>query len=239
MAPLLLHSRRPELTEEMDRPDCDPERLRRTYRQFAILNRLISRWDHLYRSEVRPLLASRPENMGPARLLDIGFGGGDIPARLARLARGDGFRLKVTAVDSDPRAVDYAAERHAGSGVRYRLASPAQLLEKGEAGDYDLVTSNHLMHHLAPGELGELLGQARRLSCGPVLFCDIERSDWAWLLFGLLSRPFFHRSFITRDGLRSIRRSYTRRELRAAAPPGWEVRALPLFRLLLVHRGEP
>lgn len=234
--PLLLHSRRPGLTEQMDRPDCDPRLLRRTYRQFAVLNRLISRWDYLYRSEIRPLLASR--GGGPVRLLDIGFGGGDIPARLARLARDDGYRLEVTAVDTDPRAVDYATRHHAGSGVRYRLASPARLLEEGEEGSYDLVTSNHLLHHLAPEELPGLLRQARALARGPVLFCDIERSDWAWLLFGLLSRPFFRRSFITRDGLLSIRRSYTRRELRESTPPGWEVRALPLFRLLLVHPGK-
>lgn len=235
--PLLLHNRRPGLTEEMDRPDCDPGRLRRTYRQFAVLNRLISRWDYLYRSEIRPLLASLEGR--PARLLDIGFGGGDIPARLARRARDDGYRLEVTAVDTDPRAVDYADERYAGSGVHYRLSSPTELLEEGAAGRFDLVTSNHLLHHLKSGELQELLRQARTLARGTVLFCDIERSDWAWLLFGLLSRPFFRRSFITRDGLLSIRRSYTRRELRAAVPPGWEVRALPLFRLLLVHRGSP
>ena len=44
----LLAHRAAGLVERMDDPDCDPQKLRRTYVQFEIVNRLISGWGRLY-----------------------------------------------------------------------------------------------------------------------------------------------------------------------------------------------
>ena len=67
---------------------------------------------------------------------------------------------------------------------------------------------------------------------GLALHRDIERGRLAYLGFALATAavPSTHlrHSFIRADGLTSIRRSYTRGELAAAAPAGWTVRtAIP------------
>ncbi|MDX1617870.1 MAG: methyltransferase domain-containing protein [Balneolaceae bacterium] len=225
--PLFLKYRDTSATELMDDPDCDHAALVRTYRQFTILNSLISRWKTIYKKQVFPL-AARSESV--ITLLDIGFGGGDIPVKLNRWAEKDGIQLEITAIDNDERAYRFVRQKALPESIHFRLASTADLIREGSA--FDIVISNHLLHHLDGKALASLFDDARRLSTNRVLFNDIERSDAGYLLFNLLSRPFFRRSFITRDGLTSIRRSFTFRELKETVPDGWKVSRLFPFRLL-------
>ncbi|MGA7206153.1 MAG: methyltransferase, partial [Specibacter sp.] len=71
----------------MDKPDCDPAKLERTYAQFPLINAAVSGWRGTYVSSIRPLLSATVET----RLLDIGCGGGDVARALARWAVLDGM----------------------------------------------------------------------------------------------------------------------------------------------------
>ena len=194
---------RPEL---MDDPHCDPVRLERTYRQFAVVNRLLSGWRQLYRSRIRPRLrASRPTT-----LLDIGFGAGDIPRALAGWARRDGLALQITAIDPDARAIEHVRDRPA-AGVRFEQAGSADLVARGER--FDLVTSNHLLHHLDADSLGRLLADSEALSRGLVLHNDLERLPLGYGVYAVATLPLRSGSFLHDDGLLSIRRSHRRHEL--------------------------
>jgi 2-polyprenyl-3-methyl-5-hydroxy-6-metoxy-1,4-benzoquinol methylase len=75
-----LASRDREVRELMDDPDADLAALRRTYRQFRLVNRLVAGWGRLYGRDIRPLLSTDRE----ATLLDIGSGGGDVARAMAR-----------------------------------------------------------------------------------------------------------------------------------------------------------
>lgn len=210
----------------MDLPGCDPVRLERTYAQFALVNRAVSGWRGIYRSQLRPRLRN-----GPATLLDIGCGGGDVPVMLSRWAARDGLQLEITAIDPDPRASRFAAERHRASGVTFRQSTAAQLALEGRS--FELVLSNHVLHHLPEDALPGFLAESARLCHGRVIHNDLRRSPAAYALFFAGSWPFTG-SFIRQDGLTSIRRSYTAAELQAAAPPGWTVIRRAPFRNLLV-----
>ncbi|MFD1213468.1 class I SAM-dependent methyltransferase [Arthrobacter sp. GCM10027362] len=225
-----LSRRAADAVEEMDRPDCDPATLRRTYAQFALINRAVSGWRRTYLRQLRPRLAAAARH--PATLLDIGCGAGDVARSLARWAAADGLPLEITAIDPDGRAYAYAASRPAVPGLTFRRAYSSDLVAEGRR--YDLVISNHLLHHLAPAELDGLLADSKKLCRSLALHSDIARSPLAYVLFATGTLPFFHRSYIRRDGLTSIRRSYTVRELRAAVPPDWAVRQDSAFRIHLV-----
>ena len=228
-----LRRRDPDLQELMDDPDCDLTQLRRTYAQFQVVNRLLAGWGGLYRRRIRPLLA--PDRV--TTLLDVGSGGGDVPRALARWAARDGLTLAVTAVDPDERAHAYATDLPRVPGLTFRRTTSSALVEEGA--EFDVVVSNHVLHHLDAAGLDRLLADSERLSRRLVVHNDIARSRWAYAAYAVGCRPFGRRSFLLADGLRSIRRSYTLAELADCVPPGWTVARQAPARLLLLREADP
>jgi 2-polyprenyl-3-methyl-5-hydroxy-6-metoxy-1,4-benzoquinol methylase len=216
-----------EVRELMDDPDADLAALRRTYGQFRVVNRLVSGWRRRYRRDIRPLLSADRETT----LLDVGCGGGDVARSLARWAARDGLRLTVTGVDPDPRAHAYASESGDAGAVDLRCCSSTDLVAEGRR--FDVVISNHLLHHLDERGLATLLADSELLARRLVLHGDLARSRIAYAAYGPLSRLAGPRSFLRTDGLRSIRRSYWPAELAAVVPDSWQVRRAYPFRLLL------
>ncbi len=227
--PLILKERDTDSTERMDETDSSREKLFNTYRYFSSVNAIVSGWGRIYEKKIKPFLKRKKS----ATLLDIGFGGGDIPIKLARRAAHDGLVLKVTGIETDPRAIEFIQTLGLPANVEFRQSSSTKLLETGA--QYDFVLSNHLLHHLNENEIQLILNESKALSRKSVLFNDIERCDVAYGVFGILTAPFFKNSFITEDGLTSIKRSFTYKELKALKPPEWKLQSLFPSRLLLSY----
>ncbi len=219
------------MVEFMDREDCDLVKLRNTYRQFRVINRLLSNWRRIYVQRIRPCMKNQSR---PYTLLDIGFGGGDIPFSISRWAKKDGFNLEITAIDTDQRAYEFARNFPPDPKVSFHLQRSSELLEEGSC--FDFVISNHVLHHLNTAEFHGFLEEAKLLANQLVIFGDIERSDLGYVLFSVFTRPLFFNSFISADGLISIKRSYTHKELLKIAPADWKVERSFPFRLLLTHQ---
>lgn len=247
-----LSARDEDLRELMDDADCDPERLRRTLERFRVVNRLVSGWDAVYRRRIRPLALAR----GRISILDIGCGGGDVLHRLVSLARADGLEVHAVGIDPDPRALAVARRRvmddRSGDApdIILRRAHSADLVAElgrsgtpgtpGTSGTYgtpgtgrfDVVISNHVLHHLDADALTAFLADSAALSQGIVLHSDIARSRTAYAAYAVGITPLAPGSFLRTDGLRSIRRSWRADELARRLPPGWRVERPAPFRLL-------
>ena len=226
--PVILRHRRSDLCEYMDDPACDLPKLRATYAHFATVNRIFSGWWTLYRQHLRPHLVRGRTN----RLLDVGFGGGDIPRRLLVWAERDGLELSIKAIDPDPRAAAFAHALPPHSRLSFEQTDTSTVRARGDT--FDIVVSNHLLHHLSDAEVQELCCDSAALG-RVVLHNDIARADVAYAGFAALTSPFFRGSYITPDGLTSVRRSYTPDELHAVIPSGWQVSSPYPYRLLLSY----
>lgn len=221
------------LREIMDDPDCDPVRLRRTLRRFRVVNALVTGWPTVYRRHVRSVLNTRT---GPVRILDIGCGSGDVLRRLVMRARADGFDASGLGIDPDPRSLSAARRAAPVDGVGFRLADSATLVGEGDA--YDVVVSNHVLHHLSDAALSDVVADSATLSTGVALHSDIARSRLAYAAYTVGVTPIAPGTFLRTDGLRSIRRSWTQAELADVLPAGWTVESPVPFRLLAVrHAG--
>lgn len=233
-----LRRRDDRVTELMDAPGADPAMLAKTYERFRLVNAVVSGERAVYRRWVRPRLSP----VWGTRLLDIGSGSADLPRRLLRWARADRLRLEITAIDPDARAMEWAAAQPPTHGLTLRRAMSGELVDAGE--HFDIVLSNHVLHHLDGRELGALLRDSEAL-LGPggiAVHGDIERTRLGYAGFWLGTLPFAGNllagSYIRPDGLTSIRRSHTAAELAAVLPAGWAVRRAFPSRLEVVWGAD-
>ncbi len=211
-------------SELMDDPDCDLLKLNNTYKYFAFINQVFGLWRYVYVVYIRPLK--------PKSLLDIGCGGGDVARAIAGWAKQDGFEVNITAIDPDERALLFAEHQANPSNLRFLQASSSDLVLENYS--FDIVISNHVLHHLSDQALLSLLIDSKALATKRVLHNDLRRSDLAYFGFSFTT-PFFRDSFITPDGLLSIRRSYTSQELVKIIPSGWQLKSLIPYRNLVLY----
>ena len=252
-------SRAPEL---MDRPGCDPERLRRALDGLVRVHRAFGGQRLITRPALRSVAGRRP---GPLRVLDVGTGGGELAAGLGRRLRRRGWRPRFTLADLHPRTIRIARERWsdrrpAGDparepGGRSRpapgeegTARPADFLRLDAPllpfrdGAFDLAISGLTLHHLEDGEAAAFLGELDRVTAGRWLVTDLRRSRLALAAVHLLAVTMWRRNpFPRRDGPVSVRRAFTPDEVRSllsdAGVDGARVDGRWPVRLRILGRG--
>jgi SAM-dependent methyltransferase len=200
-------------TELLDGPLDDPGILRGNLRDLARINRLLG-GTRASRVALERLLGRRTV---PHTLLDVGTGGADIPMALLADAARHGRALRITAIDSRDEVI---AAAHA---VDPRLATTDGLVLVVTDGrrlpwpdrSFDVVHASLLIHHLEPADAQAFLREAARVARIGVIVNDLVRGRHHWLgarvLLGVATRNRYTRH----DGPLSVRRAYTRMELRA------------------------
>ena len=155
----------------------------------------------------------RPD--GPIRILDLATGGGDVPIRLARLARRRGLDVRIDGGDLSPTAVDFAREaaRRAGVDVGFfRLDALNEPLPEG----YNVMMCSLFLHHLseddAAGLLGKMAGSART-----VLVNDLARSRVGYWLAQSACRVASCSPIVHHDGPASVASAFRLAEVRELA----------------------
>jgi SAM-dependent methyltransferase len=171
---------------------------------------------------VRPYLAQSPF----PRLLDVGCGSADVPAAIARTAP----RVLAVGVDVKPLHL-----RGAPAEVRPVVADVRAL--PFAAGSFDVVTASLFLHHFDAAEAAEVLRALFAVARRALVINDLRRARVPYL-FGRAVFPLIFRSRVSvEDGLTSIRRAFTEREmLTAFAEAGIraQVRRTWPYRLLAV-----
>lgn len=224
---LLERSRRPE---RIDEPGSGGEELEESLRHIAEVNRWLGGARSLRIHLRRHLPAPR------ASIVDVGSGGGELPAGLARRARRGGRRWRMVAVD---RSAAMARRAAGEAGIPAVVADGLRLPFPDDA--FDAAVSSLTLHHLDwPGPVA-LLREMRRVSRVAVVASDLERNVVNWLGALLLARTRWRGNrFTSHDGPVSVRRGFTRDELaEAGARAGLrdvEVHRHWFFRLALVGR---
>ena len=162
----------------MDLPGCDPDRLDRTYAQFALVNRAVSGWRGIYRQPtpapaVRRALRPPPAGhrlRGRRRAGDAGPLG--CPGRAAPARSPPLIRIRGPACSP--------AGRHASRGVAFRRQQPRSWLEEGPP-----LRRGGVQPRAAPPRRAGEHSWPSRPGCrrGTVIHNDIRRSAAAYALF--------------------------------------------------------
>ena len=166
------------------------------------------------------------------RVLDVGFGDGDMLRRVARWAARRGLAVELVGVDLNPRS-ELAARAHtpAALGIRWITGDYADL--GGEP--WDVVLSSLVAHHMTPDQLVAFLRWMDAHARVGWLVNDLHRHGFAHRGFPLLATLMRWHPIVRHDGTLSIARSYRPAEwppiLAAAGVEGATVRRVFPFRL--------
>jgi SAM-dependent methyltransferase len=195
--------------ELMDRLDADPKRLKKTIEQFDLLNRLFSAAVPLFKKNILPVMLAEPDREWT--ILDFGSGGCDIDRALVRLCRRKGLKVKITALDLDPRVLPWARDLCRG----YPEITPVagSIFELAMLGDFDFIVSNHTLHHFTYPQVRQAVALCLTHARRGILLNDLARSFWAYVGYTIFTGVLIHGSLAFFDGRLSIRRGFTVAEL--------------------------
>jgi SAM-dependent methyltransferase len=233
----------PDLSERLDAPEQMDDFSRAPAELDEALRDLrgVNRWLGGFRS-VRQALRPLARRRSYLRVLDLGAGSCDVPARLVEWAdaRYDTL-LQVVAVDANPTVVRQA-RRYLDERLHPRLR-PQVLVEEGDAldlrfddGDFDAATASLFLHHFAD-DAARLLCEMDRVATSGLIVSDLHRHPWAYTGIRAVAKLLPVSPMFTNDAPLSVRRGFTREELdrlaRAAGLNGYVLRWRWAFRWVL------
>jgi SAM-dependent methyltransferase len=190
-----------DLPEWMDEP-CSYEDFRSCLIDLAQVNRLTlaSRPTLHWLDE---LVAAR-KSTEPLRIVDVGFGGGDMLRRIARWATRRGIAVQLTGIDLNPHAARAARE--------FTSANVAIDWITGDAFSYtepaDVILSSLFTHHLPEPDIVRFLAWMDSVARRGWFINDLVREKTPLQLFTVLSRLARWHRFVRHDGPVSFRRSF-------------------------------
>lgn len=224
--------------ELLDRPGVPRTELAENLADIARLNRL---------GPTRALLAhlapvfARHRGPAPLRVLDLGTGGGDVPAAVVRWARARGRRVSVLALDLQPEVLACA-----GAAARdlpeVRLVAGDALQPPVRRDGVDVALCSLTLHHLPEAAVVRLLRLMADVARLGFVVSDLRRSRLAYAAAWLTTRLISKSRLTRHDGPLSVLRAYTREELArlagAAGLPGVRWHEPPCFRVIGVYTRD-
>jgi SAM-dependent methyltransferase len=220
--------------ELLDDPAADPETVTRSLRNIARANRWFGGAAAVHHGLAR-LLRGAPRGR-PLTLLDLGTGAGDLPQQAARWARRRGYTLRPVGLELSRTAAGMAA----GAGVPCAVACAGAPPVREKS--VDLVLLSQVVHHFTPDSAVRLLRTCDALARIGVVVADLRRGGMGPIAFWVGGRALRFDPSTMADGITSLRRGYTARELRellAEAGVRARVSRRPGYRLVATWRtGE-
>ncbi len=139
------------------------------------------------------------------RLLDVGFGDGDMLRSIARWAERKGIAAELVGIDLNPRSVAAAREANPRSlAVEYHTGDYADLAGEG----WDCVVSSLVAHHMTREQLVAFLRFMDDEAGAGWLVNDLHRHGFAYTGWPLLAGLMRWHPIVRHDGHLSIARSY-------------------------------
>jgi 2-polyprenyl-3-methyl-5-hydroxy-6-metoxy-1,4-benzoquinol methylase len=146
------------------------------------------------------------------RLLDVGFGEGDMLRAIARWAARRGIEAELVGVDLNPNSAPAArAATPAGMTIDYRTGDYRDLA--GER--WDCVVSSFVTHHMDETQIDDFLRFMEIEAAAGWMVNDLHRHRFAWYGYPLLAGLMRWHPIVRADGRLSIARSFKPAEWQA------------------------
>jgi 2-polyprenyl-3-methyl-5-hydroxy-6-metoxy-1,4-benzoquinol methylase len=186
--------------ERMDAQDLPAETLAAVLADLAQVNAVTM--------AARPTLAFLDHAVGKTerfRLLDVGFGDGDMLRRIARWAKRRGIEAELVGIDLNPNSAPAAAAHTPpGMAIDYRSGDYTALGEQ----PWDVIVSSLVAHHMSHDQLVTFLRFMEGHAARGWFVNDLHRHGFAHAGYPLLARIAGWHEIVRQDGTLSVARSY-------------------------------
>jgi 2-polyprenyl-3-methyl-5-hydroxy-6-metoxy-1,4-benzoquinol methylase len=203
---MALLTERSQADELMDDPALGAETFHAVLADLAKVNRVTLAH--------RPTLAFLRRAVGKRpqfRLLDVGFGDGDMLRAIARWARRRGIAAELTGIDLNSRSLAAAeAKPSPGAPIQYLSGDYGELA----GGKFDCVISSLVAHHMSQDQLIAFLRFMEAEAAAGWFVNDLHRHGFAYSIWPLLASTMGWHPIVRTDGHTSIARSFRPAEWR-------------------------
>ncbi len=188
---------RSQAEELMDADDLDAATYADVVGDLATVNTVT-----MARRPTLDFLARATAGRKSFRLLDVGFGDGDMLRRIANWAKAKGIEAELVGVDLNPRS-EQAARAHGGD-IRYVTGDYADLAYE----PWDVIVSSLVAHHMSHDQLIAFLRFMEDHASAGWFVNDLHRHGFAHWGFPVLATIARWHPIVRHDGTLSIARSY-------------------------------
>lgn len=218
--------------ELLDDPAANPDSVAESLRNIARANRWFGGADAVRFGLTRTIGALPPGTT--LSLLDLGTGLGDLPAAAVRWGAARGIRLVPVGLEVNRAAATLAQ----ANGVPTALACAGTPPIRSKS--VDIVLVSQVAHHLEPFSVVHLLRTCDQLARRAVIVADLRRGRMAPFAFWCGARLLGFYQVTVADGMTSLRRGFSRRDLSALmALAGVEGRVARRHGFRLVATWQP
>lgn len=186
--------------EQMDDPSISADVYARILTDLAQVNSVT-----LARRPTLAFLSRITPQAEPLRILDVGFGDGDMLRRIYQWANQQKRAVSLTGIDLNARSAGIAAAKTPNNmGIRYLTGDYADLAGQG----WDVVLSSLVAHHMNHDQMLAFLRFMQAEARRGWFINDLHRHSLAWLGYPVLARLMRWHPIVRQDGQLSIARSY-------------------------------
>jgi len=218
--------------EQLDNLDLAGEDLHQTLDGLSVINKYLGNTNATFNIVKKEILAANRS----LKVIDLGCGGGDNLRSIAAWSAKNNYQVDLIGIDGNPNILTYATAKNTNQ-IQIEYLQADILSASFELPDCDILISSHFMYHFSDKALVHFLQQAKQKVTHKIIFSELHRSKFAYLLFrvGAVFLPFS--KMIKQDGLLAIRRSFTKKELvsilQQTAIPRYQIQWKWAFRLLI------
>ena len=202
-------SNRSSKTEIMDDFTLEGVFLRDTLDKLETINRLLG-GNSVTISGLKKILKNQSKNK-TITIVDLGCGNGDILRDVAQFGRKNNYSFKLTGIDANLAAIDYAKELSKDySELNFKKIDVFS--EDFKEQSFDIVLCTLFLHHFKNEELIPFLKTITEKATIGIVVNDLHRHRLAYYLFKLIGF-FIKNEMVREDGLTSILRAFKKKDL--------------------------
>lgn len=194
--------------ELMDAPDIPKELLFRNLYELDFINRWLG-GHSVTLGGIQKLITNKDIEY---HIVDIGCGGGDAMLAIARWARKNNYKVKITGVDINAHAVAYANQYCKNFKEISAVKSDYRDFFKTNT-EIDVVHCSLFCHHLKDEELVVLFSYLKEHARVGFIINDLQRHRVAYHSIKILTRLFSSSALVKNDAPLSVLRGFNKGEL--------------------------